>query len=42
LNLKFEKSIEALSTSYDTYMKTIAPAPEFLPIRIKILFAQRP
>ena len=36
IDTKFNKSIEYLQGSYDTYMKKAAPVPKFLPIRINI------
>ena len=38
LNAKFERSVLTLSQSYDEYMKKLAPAPQFLPVRIKVIF----
>jgi hypothetical protein len=38
LETKYQRSLEVLSQSYDEYMKKMAPAPEFLPVRVKVIF----
>ena len=39
---KYTRSGELLCASYDEYMRKIAPAPTFLPIRLKIVFEDKP
>jgi hypothetical protein len=39
---KFNRSVDCLSKSYDQYMKSIAPAPQFLPVRIRVVFHSKP
>ena len=34
--------MECLSESYDEYMKKMIPAPEFLPVRVKVVFVRLP
>jgi len=36
IETKFDKSVQFLTGSYDTYMKKAAPVPKFLPIRVNI------
>ena len=36
IETKFDKSVQYLQGSYDTFMKKAAPVPKFLPIRISI------
>ena len=36
IETKFDKSVQYLQSSYDTYMKKAAPVPKFLPIRVNI------
>lgn len=38
LNERFKRSCDALADSYDQYMKTALPKPEFLPVRVKVIF----
>lgn len=42
LEAKFKRSVETLSKSYDAYMKQMAPAPAFLPVRVKVIFSKSP
>jgi len=36
IETKFDKSVQFLTASYDTFMKKAAPVPKFLPIRVNI------
>lgn len=38
LNERFKRSCDALADSYDQYMKTALPKPQFLPVRVKVIF----
>lgn len=39
MNERFKRSADALADSYNSYMTKALPAPQFLPIRIKVIFA---
>ena len=39
LHERYQRSSDALAASYDQYMKTALPKPTFLPVRIKVIFA---
>lgn len=38
IDSKFEKSMQCLVASYDEHMKKATPKPQFLPIRINVIF----
>ena len=35
---KFDKSVQYLQQSYDTFMQKAAPVPKFLPIRVNVVW----
>ena len=42
IEVKYKHSVDFLCQSYDKHMKKLAPAPEFLPLRLNIIICWKP
>ena len=42
IEAKYLRSVEVLCASYNEFMRKMAPAPTFLPIRVKVVFSDKP